>query len=70
MNDELQIEAHLLFPGQCTLEHAHAAASELEARLGALFPRDRVRVMTHLEPVEHDEAHPEGHAEFPDPIPG
>ena len=68
VNDELQIEAHLLFPGQCTLAYAHDAASELERRLVALFPRDRVRVLTHLEPVEHDQAHPEGHHDFPDPI--
>src|SRR5206468_1308272 len=27
VNDELQIEAHLLFPGQCTLAYAHNAAS-------------------------------------------
>jgi divalent metal cation (Fe/Co/Zn/Cd) transporter len=68
VNDELQIEAHLLFPGQCTLAYAHEAASEVERRLCDLFPHDRVRVMTHLEPVEHDEAHPEGHTDFPDPL--
>jgi cation diffusion facilitator family transporter len=68
VNDELQIEAHLLFPGQCTLAYAHNAASEVERRLCALFPHDRVRVMTHLEPIEHDEAHPDGHTDFPDPL--
>jgi cation diffusion facilitator family transporter len=70
VNDELQVEAHLLFPGDASLTQAHDAASEVERRIVGLFPGDRVRVMTHLEPVEHDAAHPEGHYDFPDPILG
>lgn len=68
VNDEVTVEAHLLFPGLCTLAYAHDAASEIERRICALFPDERVRVLTHLEPAEHDEAHPDGHLDFPDPI--
>lgn len=68
VNDELQIEAHLLFPGHRSLTHAHDAASEMERRLCDLFPDDRVRILTHLEPAEHDAAHPDGHHDFPDPL--
>lgn len=66
--DELFVDLHLLMPGALALGEAHQRASDIEERLIALFPDDRVRVMTHLEPEDHDHIHPDGHAEHPDPF--
>lgn len=67
VDDVLWIEAHLLMPGELALTIAHERACRVEAALGAAFPGTAVRVLTHLEPERHESAHPEGHADFPDP---
>jgi divalent metal cation (Fe/Co/Zn/Cd) transporter len=58
VNDQVWIETHLLFADGATLADAHTRASRAEARLRALFPKDRVLITTHLEPESHP--HPEG----------
>jgi cation diffusion facilitator family transporter len=68
VNDQVYVDAHLLLPGRLSLEEAHHRASEVEARMAALFPEDRVWMTSHLEPEEHEAVHPGGHAEFPDPF--
>ncbi len=63
LNDEVHIEMHLLVPGSVSLNEAHARATDVEMRLRDSFPRQQVHVVAHIEPAEHDEAHPQGHPE-------
>jgi cation diffusion facilitator family transporter len=66
--DEVWIEYHLMFPGDMSIEEAHARSHEVEDRVDNLFPDDEVHVTAHLEPRRHDDAHPEGHREPFDPL--
>ncbi|HRX84427.1 MAG TPA: cation diffusion facilitator family transporter [Phycisphaerae bacterium] len=61
LNDEIFIDAHLLVPGETQLDEAHHRATEVENTLQALFPDQRVHIVTHVEPLAHDAAHPKGH---------
>lgn len=69
VNDQVFIEVHLLFPSELSIHRAHEVAHEIEDELRAHFPRDEVFVTSHLEPEEHERAHPEGHEEPEDPLP-
>jgi len=66
--DQVWIEYHLLFPGDMSIQEAHARSHTVEERVSDLFPDDKVHVTAHLEPRRHDEAHPEGHREPADPL--
>jgi cation diffusion facilitator family transporter len=70
VNDQVWIEAHLLFPADWTITQAHDHASAVEARLVGLFPDDQVFVTSHLEPADaaHEAAHPDNHAHQPDAL--
>lgn len=68
VNDQLYVDAHLLLAGRLSLEEAHRRASEVERRVDALFPEERVWMTSHLEPEEHEAVHPDGHRDFPDPF--
>lgn len=61
LNDEIFIETHLLVPGETRLYDAHGRATEVENGLRGLFPGQRVHIVTHVEPLAHDAAHPEDH---------
>ncbi len=69
VNDQVFIEVHLLFPTDMSVDEAHAQAHEVEDRLEALFPKDETYITSHLEPEDHEAAHPEGHQEPEDPLP-
>ena len=56
VNDQMWIEQHLLMPDHLTLVEAHDRASEIEALQRALFPKSRVQITSHLEPVTHRHA--------------
>lgn len=58
VNDVVFLDVHLVMPDALRLDDAHARASEVEARLRALFPESRVEITSHLEPVSHE--HPAG----------
>jgi cation diffusion facilitator family transporter len=59
--DVLWAEVHLLLPGNQNLQTAHAAATVVEDQIEQAFPRLRVMVTTHLEPLElHADHHPSG----------
>ena len=62
VNNKLWIEIHLLFNGKIDLTEAHKHASFVENQIEALFPDDDVYITSHLEPDEHEIAHPEGHS--------
>jgi cation diffusion facilitator family transporter len=70
INDQVWIEYHLQFPGDCSITEAHARSHAVEDRVDALFPQDDVHVTAHLEPTAHRDAHPEGHQEPEDPLYG
>lgn len=70
IGDQRWIEYHLLFDGTMPLEEAHERSHEVEARIAALFDGEEVVITAHLEPSEHDEAHPKGHVEPDDPLTG
>lgn len=44
------VEVHLAFPDDWTIDHAHATATEIEAKLHALLAPS-ARIITHLEPL-------------------
>jgi cation diffusion facilitator family transporter len=66
--DQVWIEYHLMFPGDMTIEEAHARSHDVEDQVDALFPDDEVHVTAHLEPRRHDDNHPEDHREPADPL--
>lgn len=68
IGDQLWVEYHLMMPGTCSLDEAHARAHRVEAALQAHFPGRRVYVTAHLEPEHHETAHPAGHQEPADPF--
>lgn len=70
INDELWIDVHLLVPGELTTFEAHSRVSRVEASLLGLFPRERVHITSHIEPHDHENAHPGGHVEVGDPLGG
>lgn len=67
-NDVIWIELHMLLPGDVILREAHRCVTKVEQRMEALFPECQVHLTTHLEPVRHHIAHPEGHAGVNDPF--
>ncbi len=66
--DQVWVEYHLMFPGDMTIEEAHARSHDVEDQVDALFPDDEVHVTAHLEPRRHDDNHPEDHREPADPL--
>ncbi len=68
VNDQVWVEYHLLFPEGLNVTEAHDRSHAVEEAVVALFPDDRVNVTAHLEPAEHEAAHPEGHVEPEDPL--
>lgn len=58
------VELHLIFPSDTSLNRAHQAGTEVERRLGALYPHHQVYPTTHLEPQRHERDHPDGHPEL------
>lgn len=68
LNDELWIDVHLLVPGELPMVEAHAAVSRLEESIRHRFPNDKVHITSHIEPAEHETAHPGGHKGVSDPL--
>jgi cation diffusion facilitator family transporter len=63
INDEIWLEMHVLVRGTNTVTEAHAAVTKFEEQLRLSFPEYRVRINTHIEPLDHARAHPAGHGE-------
>lgn len=66
-NDVIWVEVHMLVPGTFSTARAHTAVTEVESLIAALFEKYTVHVTTHIEPDEHDSAHPRGHPGLDDP---
>jgi cation diffusion facilitator family transporter len=60
-NDGMWIELHVLLPGDWTAEHAHAHVTRMEQAIRDAFDEFSVYVTSHVEPLRHGAAHPEGH---------
>ncbi|MGB0716650.1 MAG: cation transporter dimerization domain-containing protein, partial [Phycisphaerae bacterium] len=60
IHKELWIEVHVLVPGELRTDEAHERVLKVEKRLIAAFPEERVQVLTHVEPENHELAHPAG----------
>jgi cation diffusion facilitator family transporter len=69
VNDELWVDVHVLVPGEMPAGEAHRAVSQLEEAVHSLFPSQRVHVTSHIEPADHEAAHPGGHRGVSDPLP-
>jgi len=67
IDDQLWIDVHLQVQSDLTISEAHDRATNLEGSIRAAYEDRDVHITTHIEPVGHDEAHPEGHEETDDP---
>ena len=61
VNDEIWLEMHVLVDGSIPVTRAHDAVTRFEKELDRSMSRHRLRISSHIEPVEHNRAHPEGH---------
>ena len=61
------IEVHLLLPGDLTVADAHDRVNRVEANMRASVPEVQAIITSHIEPDEHESAHPDGHTQ-PDPL--
>lgn len=68
LNDELWVDVHMLVRGDLTTRASHERVTQVEHALQALFPEERVRISTHIEPADHEAAHPDGHPDVRDPL--
>ena len=62
-NDQLWVDVHVLIPGYVPMWEAHQRVTRVENALRALPLQHEVRVTSHIEPADHDAAHPNGHVE-------
>jgi len=68
VNDELWVDVHVLVPGELRIDAAHTRVTEVEEAIRRLFPGETVRINSHLEPADHERAHPGGHDGLTDPL--
>jgi len=68
LNDEIWVDVHVLVGGDEPMVAAHGKVTQMEDSIRRLFPRDRVHVTSHIEPVDHEAAHPGGHPGARDPL--
>ncbi len=62
------IEVHLLVPAEMTIFDAHKRITDVENNLRGLFPGMEAHITSHLEPQQHQDAHPGGHDNASDPF--
>ncbi len=61
LNDEIWLEMHVLVQGGISVTEAHEAVTRFEQDLDRKLSRYRLRISSHIEPAEHNLAHPDGH---------
>ncbi len=69
LNDEIWIDAHIQVPDHLTIVQAHDRATQIESTIRNLFAPKPVEVTTHVEPADHESAHPTGHEPPDDALP-
>lgn len=60
IHKDIWIEVHVLLPGDMRTDDAHDRVLTVERRLMDAFSEKRVHVLTHVEPENHEQAHPHG----------
>ncbi len=68
INDQIWIDVHVLVPGNLSTTDAHDRVTQVETSLHELFPNTQVVVTSHIEPADHESAHPGGHDGISDPL--
>ncbi len=68
VNDEMWVDLHVLVSGGVTTLAAHDQVTRMENAVRDLFPDNAVHITSHIEPSEHETAHPDGHAGVGDPL--
>lgn len=58
----LWIEVHMMVCSEMTIAEGHARVTAIEERLRKRFAPSPLHITTHIEPDDHHEAHPHGHA--------
>ena len=58
VDNQLWVEVHLFFQESLTIFEAHARSHEVEDAIHERFSKEDVILTAHLEPEEHDDAHP------------
>ncbi len=61
LNDEIWLEMHVLVDGKISVTEAHDAVTDFEDKLDHALSHYRLRISSHIEPLEHGHAHPDGH---------
>ena len=61
VNDEIWLELHVLVDGHIPVTEAHDAVTQFELALDQTMSGHRMHITSHIEPVEHNHAHPKGH---------
>ncbi len=61
VNDEIWLELHVLVDGDIPVTEAHDAVTQFELCLDQIMSGHRMHITSHIEPVEHNHAHPQGH---------
>ncbi len=61
LNDEIWLEMHVLVDGKISVMEAHDAVTRFEENLDKAMSSYRLRISSHIEPLEHGHAHPDGH---------
>lgn len=68
VNRDLWVEVHVLLGEEITVAEAHRRVTEAERRIRAAFGASQVHITTHIEPDDHEAAHPAGHGGHEDPL--
>jgi cation diffusion facilitator family transporter len=66
VNDAVWMEVHMLVPGGISIEEAHRRVTVVEEQLKADFGDQVLQITSHIEPRDHDAAHPRGAHEADD----
>jgi cation diffusion facilitator family transporter len=61
VDGEIWLEMHILVDGKISVTEAHEAVTLFEQTLDQTMSGHRLRVSSHIEPIEHHHDHPEGH---------
>ncbi|MFH1748558.1 MAG: cation diffusion facilitator family transporter [Planctomycetota bacterium] len=67
-NNELWVDVHLLLPGELRIADGHTRITEIEDLLREVYPSGPVYITSHIEPADHDTAHPDQHQGAQDPL--
>ncbi len=67
-NKELWVDVHILVPDEMRTDEAHARVTGVEEAMRSKFPSDRVHITSHVEPADHEAAHPDEHTDVGDPL--